>query len=122
MSRPASRQAGSERTRDHARELRRNLTPAEAALWGLPRDRRLSKLKWRRQTPIGHYIVDFVCLQHRLIVECDGSQHADSPSDVVRDAWFASQGFRVLRFWNNDVLNRREATIATILSRCGLPF
>ena len=109
-------------TRTHARALRKQLTPAETALWSLLRDRRLATTKWRRQTPLGAYILDFVCFEHRLIVECDGSQHAESVRDGVRDAWLASQGFRVLRFWNHDVLKQRESVMATILAACGLAF
>ena len=108
--------------RTRARSLRRKPTDAEAVLWALLRDRRLLQTKWRRQRPIGGYIVDFVCLEQRLVVECDDSQHADSEHDVVRDAWLASQGFRVLRFWNRDVLKARKDVIDAILAQCGLPF
>jgi very-short-patch-repair endonuclease len=107
--------------RNRARSLRRKPTDAEAALWALLRDRRLAQTKWRRQRPIGGYIVDFVCLEHRLVIECDGSQHAESERDAVRDAWLASQGYRVLRFWNSDVLKMRDSVLATILDACGLP-
>ena len=118
----ASRPPISHRMRTQARRLRRDLTPAEAALWRVLRDRRLSSTKWRRQAPIGIYIVDFVCFEHRVVVECDGSQHADSASDAVRDAWLVSQGFRVARFWNNQVLHERDAVLESLLALCGLPF
>ena len=108
--------------RTRARSLRREPTDAERVLWALLRDRRLSQTKWRRQRPIGDYIVDFVCLEHWLVVECDGSQYTNSERDAVRDAWLASQGFRVLRFWNHDVLKARKNVIDTILAKCGLPF
>jgi very-short-patch-repair endonuclease len=98
------------------------MTEAEAALWRLLRDRRLSETKWRRQVPIGPYVVDFVCLERRVVVECDGSQHADSQRDAVRDAWLADQGFLVVRFWNHEVLRERNSVLGTILARCGLPF
>jgi very-short-patch-repair endonuclease len=117
-----SRRPVYETMRTRARSLRRKPTDAEAMLWALLRDRRLSQTKWRRQRPMGDYIVDFVCLEHCLVVECDGSQHADSERDAVRDAWLASQGFRVLRFWNRDVLNSRKNVFDTILAKCGLPF
>ena len=68
------------------------------------------------------YIVDFVCYEHRVIVECDGSQHADSVRDADRDAWLATQNFQVVRFRNHDVLKASDQVIDTILARCGLPF
>ena len=105
-----------------ARRLRRDATPAETALWRVLRDRRLASTKWRRQVPIGPYIADFVCFEHRLVVECDGSQHAESERDGVRDAWLASRRFRVLRFGNNQVLAQRDEVLETILAACGLPF
>ena len=67
------------------------------------------------------YIVDFVYYEHRVIVECDGSQHADSVRDADRDAWLATQNFQVVRFWNHDVLKASDQVIDTILDRCGLP-
>ena len=67
------------------------------------------------------YIVDFACFEHRLIVECDGSQHADGRRDMERDAWLAEQGFAIARFWNHDILRERETVLNTILARCGLP-
>ncbi len=120
MSNCISGQPVSQRAR--ARELRRAMTDAERALWAVLRDRRLAQLKWRRQAPIGRYIVDFICLEHRLVVECDGSQHADNARDAVRDAWLAAEGFQVARFWNHEVLKARNSVIETILARCGLPF
>ncbi len=119
MPNPPSRRPISELMRTRARSLRRKPTDAEAVLWALLRDRRLSQTKWRRQTPMGNYIVDFVCLENRLVVECDGSHHADGESDAVRDAWLASQGFQVLRFWNRDVLKERRNVIDAILAKCG---
>ena len=122
MSNSASHEPVYPQMRERARDLRRNLTPAEAALWRLLRDRRLAMTKWRRQVPLGRYIVDFVCFEHRLVLECDGSQHAGSLRDGVQDAWLGSQGFRVLRFWNDEVLKQRESVLATVLGACGLPF
>jgi very-short-patch-repair endonuclease len=105
-----------------ARSLRVGSTEAERKLWLLLRGRRLSIMKWRRQVPLGRYIVDFVCFERRLVVECDGSQHAESAHDEVRDAWLRQQGFTIARFWNHEVLNAPESVMDTILARAGLPF
>jgi very-short-patch-repair endonuclease len=110
------------RFRTNARALRRELTEAEVALWRALRDRRLAATKWRRQFPMGPFIVDFVCLERRVVVECDGSQHAGSTRDGHRDAWLAREGFQVVRFWNHEVLKERRNVIDTILARCGLPI
>jgi len=108
--------------RARARAMRRAPTDAELRLWRLLRDRRLSGLKFRRQVPVGPYIVDFLCVGARLIVEADGSQHAVSLRDARRDAELARQGWTVLRFWNHDILQNRESVIDTILARAGLPW
>ena len=92
-----------------ARRMRREPTLAERALWRILRGRQFGSCKFRRQVPLGPFIVDFLCLERRLIVECDGGQHADSAYDERRDAWLKSQGFIVLRLWNTDVLNEGEA-------------
>ncbi len=93
-----------------ARALRSNPTEAERALWKHLRVRQIEGHKFRRQQPLGRYIVDFVCLEKRLIVELDGGQHAEQVrSDTNRTAWLEAQGFRVMRFWNHDVLNEIEA-------------
>jgi len=84
-------------------------------MWSALRDRRLSRYKFRRQHPIGHYIVDFACTEYRLVIELDGSQHADDPADIRRTAWLESQGWRVIRFWNNDVLANTSGVTETIL-------
>jgi very-short-patch-repair endonuclease len=104
------------------RVLRAQETGAEKALWRLLRDRRLQSMKWRRQAPIGAYVVDFVCFERRLIVECDGFQHADNRRDVLRDAWLRGQGFAIARFWNHEIMRERESVLSTILARCGLPW
>jgi len=98
----------------YARDMRKSPTEAEAALWKLLRNRRFSDFKFRRQVPIGDYIVDFVCFEARLIVEADGSQHAESARDVRRDAWLEAEGYRIRRFWNADILNRREEVTETL--------
>jgi very-short-patch-repair endonuclease len=79
-------------------------------------------LKFRRQVPIDRYIVDFVCFEHRLIVEADGSQRAENTRDEMRDAFLAGQGFQILRFWNHDILTNPRMVADTILARCGLPW
>ena len=83
-------------------------------MWGILRDRRFDGAKFRRQVPIGPHIADFVCFEARLIVELDGSQHAESARDAVRDKWLADDGYRVLRVWNNDVVLRRQAVLEAI--------
>jgi very-short-patch-repair endonuclease len=105
---------------EHARELRRDATDAERRLWSALRDRRLRGYRFRRQHPIGNYIVDFVCTRHRLIVEADGSQHADSDADRRRTARLESEGWRVLRFWNNDILANTEGVVLAILQKLSL--
>jgi very-short-patch-repair endonuclease len=105
----------------YARKLRKDMTDAERALWRLLRDRRMDGWRFRRQEPIDRYIVDFVCFEARLVIEVDGGQHYESESDRTRDAYLQSQGFRVLRFWNTDVLGNRDGvyrTIMTALTRC----
>jgi len=87
-----------------ARQLRRTVTDAERRLWSALRARRLSGYKFRRQHPLGPFVPDFACIEHRLVVEADGGQHADSAEDLRRTAWLERQGWRVLRFWNNDIL------------------
>jgi len=100
--------------RSRARAMRGAPTDSELRLWRLLRDRRLSGFKFRRQVPVGPYIVDFLCVGAKLIVEADGSQHAESLRDNVRDAYLASQGWKVLRFWNNEVVQNREGVLETI--------
>jgi adenine-specific DNA-methyltransferase len=92
-----------------ARELRKNSTEAEQILWKHIRLRQLGGYKFRRQQPLGPYFVDFVCLEKRLIVEVDGGQHSEQVAyDSERSAWLEAQGYRILRFWNNEVLKEIE--------------
>ena len=99
-----------------ARELRKNLTDAERRLWQQLKCRQIATVKFRRQQPIGPFIVDFVCFERRVIVEVDGGQHAEQvPYDEQRTRWLEAQGYRVLRFWNNDVLANTEAVAQAIL-------
>ena len=102
--------------RSRARTMRGAPTDAELRLWRLLRDRRLNGVKFRRQVPLGPYIVDFLCVGAKLIVEADGSQHVESLRDNIRDAHLASQGWTVLRFWNNEVVQNREGVLETILA------
>lgn len=98
-----------------ARDLRQNPTDAERKLWAHLRLRQVHGHKFRRQRPIGPYIVDFVCLEERLVIEVDGSQHLERALlDARRDDYLESLGFRVLRFWDNQVLNERDAIIEVI--------
>ena len=102
--------------------MRRDATDAERKLWSILRGRRLSGLKFKRQEQMGDFIADFVCFEAKLIVEADGSQHAESVSDERRDTWFARQGFRVLRFWNNDILDNIEGVAASIADTAQPPL
>ena len=102
--------------RSFARALRREMTEAEGKLWSELRDRRLDQIKFRRQVPVGKYVADFACLEAGLIVEIDGSQHAESDSDRVRGVELKARGFRVLRFWNDDVLKDVNAVCDTIIA------
>ena len=99
----------------NARKMRKLPTEAERVMWRLLRNEQLDHMKFRRQTPIGPYIADFVCFDRKLIVECDGGQHADSAHDAKRDAWLRSQGFTILRFWNGEVIENPRGVLDTIL-------
>jgi very-short-patch-repair endonuclease len=94
--------------------LRTHMTDAEQKLWRALRSRSL-QYKFRRQVPLGRYVVDFVCFETKVIVEVDGGQHAASVSDAARDCYFADHGYRTLRFWNNDVLGNLEGVLASIM-------
>ena len=99
-----------------ARELRKNLTDAEQRLWQQLKRRQIATVKFRRQQPIGPFMVDFVCFERRVIVEVDGGQHAEQAAyDEQRTCGLEAQGYRVLRFWNNDVLANTEAVAQAIL-------
>lgn len=94
--------------------MRKNATEAEDRLWTLVRNRRFVNFKFRRQVLIGRYIVDLMCPSAKLIVELDGSQHADNEDDAARDAWLTAQGYRVLRIWNNDLTQNRDGVLDAI--------
>jgi very-short-patch-repair endonuclease len=97
-----------------AKELRGQMTDAEKRLWYRLRAHRFHGLKFKRQAPIGPYVVDFICFERRLVVELDGGQHADSATDRSRDDWLQNEGYRVLRFWNHDVLRRTDSVLSEI--------
>ncbi|NNM79388.1 MAG: DUF559 domain-containing protein [Gallionella sp.] len=99
----------------YAREMRKNQTDAEQLIWHLLRGREISLAKFRRQHPIGRYILDFYCVEHQLAVELDGGQHSEQANyDETRTAFLNAQGIRVLRFWNNEVLQETEAVMEVI--------
>ncbi len=99
-----------------ARQLRNHSTRAERKLWQYLRSRSLAGFKFVRQEPIGPYIVDFVCREMRLVVEVDGGQHAENSRDAVRDRWLVEHRYRVLRFWNNEVLENIEGVWDTVFA------
>ena len=100
-----------------ARELRRKQTDAENVLWAALRNMRSDGVKYRRQHPIGDYIVDFVSLEKRLVIEVDGGQHNENTNiekDTERTKWLEKEGYHVIRFWNNDVLTNIEGVVFRI--------
>jgi very-short-patch-repair endonuclease len=97
--------------------MRRIATDAEQKLWFLLRDRRLEGIKFRRQVLFGRYILDLVCFERRLVIEVDGGQHAVSETDELRDARLRAEGFRVIRYWDNDVLRNPEGVLTDLLAR-----
>ena len=102
---------------NRAKELRRNQTDAERKFWPVLRDKQFESRKFRRQAPIGPYVVDFVCFSEKLVIELDGGQHAlQVARDDKRTKWLEAEGFRVLRFWNHDVLQNTEGVVETIRS------
>jgi very-short-patch-repair endonuclease len=104
-----------------ARLLRRSLTAAEFALWTRLPGRRLGGFKFVRQEPIARYYVDFVCRERRLIVELDRGQHAESSEDRRRDRALCALGYRVIRIWNNDVIENLDGVLQTLLSELERP-
>ena len=110
--------------RGRARGLRKNPTKAEKLLWSHLRFWQVVGYKFRRQQPLGKYIVDFVCLEKKLIIELDGGQHAEQVEyDSTRDGWLGAHGFRIIRFWNNDVLENSDGVKQKILTALqGTPF
>ena len=103
------------KTNSRARALRRDSTDAERLLWRRLRDRQLGGFKFRRQATVGPYVADFLCVEAGLVVEADGGQHT-ADRDAKRSAFLTAQGLRVLRFWNNDILENSEGVLQTILA------
>ena len=101
-----------------SKDLRNNPTIAENKLWYFLKNRQIENCKFRRQQPIGDYIADFTCLEKKIIVEIDGGQHFENKEDDIRDQWLTSQGYRVLRFWNNDVIQNIESVLEIIRKAC----
>jgi very-short-patch-repair endonuclease len=101
--------------RRQAQCLRQAPTDAEQKLWWLLRSRQLAATKFRRQVPIGPWIVDFVSFENRLVIESDGSQHIESARDQIRDADLTKRGFRIMRFWNNDILANADGVLERII-------
>ncbi len=102
--------------KEKARQLRKNQTDAEHAIWRLVRAKQIEGLKFRRQHPVSNYIVDFVCPEKKLIIEIDGGQHADAIDyDEKRTHFLESNGYRVIRFWNNEVLTNIEGVYEVLI-------
>ena len=100
-----------------ARELRKNMTPQERKIWSFLRKRSINNLKFRRQYPIENYIVDFICHEKKLIIEIDGGQHNQERNkeyDINRTKLLESKGFKVIRFWNNEVWDNIEGVYAVL--------
>ena len=115
MTQTLHHRPAAKRTRNFAKKMRREPTDAEAAMWRLLRDRRLLQFKFRRQVPFQNFILDFVCSDRRLVIEIDGSQPAASSRDETRSLVLAREGFRIARYWNNDVLLKSFAVLEDIL-------
>jgi len=100
-----------------AKDLRKRITETELLLWQHLRAKRFEGLKFRRQQPIGKYIVDFVCFEKKIIIELDGGQHVlqkEKQKDIGRDQWFETQGYKILRFWDDEVLTKTQAVLDAI--------
>ena len=111
-----------QKLRDRARELRKNQTDVEARIWSRLRGRQVAGAKFRRQYPIGHFIADFCCVELRLVVELDGGQHAEAGAfDQRRTDFLVAEGYRVLRFWNNEVMENIDGVLERILETLTLP-
>ena len=105
--------------RTFARAMRADSTKAENMLWQALRSKQLEGLKFKRQIPRDGYILDFVCFEERLIMEVDGGQHAEAVRDIERDRHFEAQGFRTLRFWNDEVVENIDGVCLAILRAVG---
>ncbi len=99
-----------------AKKLRKHPTDTEQHLWMHLRNRQIEGFKFRRQQPVGRYIADFVNLEKKVIIELDGGQHTFGPGDKIRDEWLQIEGYKVLRFWDNEVFSNIEGVLETIRS------
>ena len=107
---------------ERAGRLRRGMTPQERLLWGQLRDRRLCGAKFRKQMWLAGYIADFACPEARLVVEADGSQHSDNTDyDLARERAFAREGWRTLRFWNNEITEDLDAVLTAVANALPSP-
>ncbi|MBN8980050.1 MAG: endonuclease domain-containing protein [Rhizobiales bacterium] len=109
---------------ENARALRKRLTPQEVKLWVRLRQLKALKFHFRKQAPIGHYIVDFVSFNRRLVIEADGGQHglrSNMKADSVRDEFLSSQGFQILRFWNSEIDQNLDGVLAKIMRSLETP-
>lgn len=114
-----SRKSSPPPSRGRAKNLRKNLTDAEQKMWWDLREFKKLGFHFRKQAPIGHYIIDFVCLKHKIIIELDGGHHTEDTQrahDIKRDTWLKSEGFKVLRFWNDEFFKNRNGVLDTILN------
>ncbi len=108
-------------TKTFARQLRSEMTDAQSYLWQRLRSRQIHGLKFRRQHPVGKFILDFACIEAKLIIEVDGAQHNEMQiQDNQRTAWLEAQGWKVLRFWNNEVLQNIEGVLVEVLNALAL--
>ncbi|MDC0262176.1 DUF559 domain-containing protein [Planctomycetaceae bacterium] len=109
--------------KNHAKLLRKKMTGTEQKLWGLLRNRRLKNEKFRRQYPIGSYIVDFYHAGQNLVIELDGESHNErGPQDIKRQQWLEAEGYRILRISNDDVIKEEENVLFAILKALGKPL
>ncbi len=118
---PMTRKRINQATTTRARALRSAMTDAEQKLWRALRGRQIDGCRFRRQHPIGSFIADFACIEHKLVVELDGGQHQDQLEyDERRTAFLIAQGWRVLRYWNNDVMQNLEGVLADVVAALGV--
>ena len=118
MPDPKRNMRGGQQPNERARELRNNATDTERALWQILRDKQLG-WRFRRQFVVGPYIVDFACPEARIVIEADGGQHAEPGDHDRRDAFLEEKGWRVLRFWNNDIQENRDGVAQRVIEILG---
>ncbi len=118
MPDPKRNMRGGKQPSQRARELRNNATDTERALWQILRDKQLG-WRFRRQFVVGPYIVDFACPEARIVIEADGGQHAEPGDHDRRDAFLEEKGWRVLRFWNNDIQENRDGVAQRVIEILG---